>query len=732
MVKIQVRGSSTLALAKLNRYIHRQEFLAPQSWQETERNWLKPEIGHHLFGPVLEVAREAGITLELPQLPNKEGVADSLSDLRWVDEATFRTMLTILVQKGGKNSLVKAGEKTWQNESIGLGDIIFPFAETPFQIFSQLVEKVNQGARTFHLQLEKESKTRYELSLKVKDQTDTSYLLAIWLEGVLAASKILPFKMEYCRRRFMVGAEDFDQSLHLCRPEKKRVEPEITAKNSTYLIRWKKPLIRLKRGRKEKLARAKESLIKANDIITAQTNSLDSLHTRMAHQEAMLRGMVSLSEASKSVRSLNEVVNLIAGRICSDFGFDRSQIYLAMENELRVASVIDSLDPMWAQRVYAVCHKNPIKLDGRTKESRAYDTGKPIVINNPWGDMFVPQAQLDAWQSRAYLVVPMRGADRMVGIVLADHYYKRQTIQSEDVNKLVAVANMAGMAIDKLSLINRLEVKVAERTQELQRANKKLVELYEKARESDRMKSEFLANMSHELRTPLNSIIGFSKIILGGIDGELNKKQQEDLAAILNSGTHLLGLINDILDLSKIESGRVELNREEFDLIDLIRQVVTTGEGLIKDKSVKIEMNIDPNLSYVYADKTRIQQVLLNLLSNATKFTDEGKIYVSAKLENEQCYIAVTDTGMGIPEDKIDRAFDKFRQLDQGTARLRGGSGLGLTISKKFVEMHGGRIWVSSTEGVGSTFHFTLPLTKGNESSSSIKAKLPDEKNTVH
>ena len=664
---------------------------------------MKSEIAYSLYQPLWETIKEAGVSAE--KLPFKSDPTDN----QWIDETTFRELIGLLLRQAGKDRLVQAGRRIWLNEGLGFGELALPFFRDPHELLQQFVEQVNLRSRTFRLSLEKENDKRFVLSLQLFEPYPNSALLGLWLEGILLAAPTSPFRLRPLRREQLAADESFDQSWFLCAAENGR-EPAIQAKSCSYVVVWKRPLLRSGRLSLTDQSGIRTALTKTRELVTYQAGKLEQLQTRMAQQEELLQGIVALSEASKSVRSLQDLINLIATRVCSDFGFSRSQIYLARDDELVISAVIDPADPSWAQQIYAVCQSNPIRLDGRTEESRAFQTGKPVVVQNPWGNMFVPQAQEQAWKSRAYLIVPMRGADHMIGIILADYYHKRQTIQTEDANKLMAVANIAGLAIDKLGLIDRLEAKVTERTQELQRANKKLMQLYEKARETDRLKSEFLANMSHELRTPLNSIIGFSKILMKSIDGPVTTRQETDLNAILNSGTHLLGLINDILDLSKIESGRMELFKETFELNELVTQVAATSEGLIKEKPLKIVTQFDTAVPRVYADKMRLRQVLLNLVSNAIKFSERGQITLTTKADKSLFYVAVTDSGVGIPADKIEKAFEQFQQLDSGTARAQGGTGLGLTISKKFVEMHNGRIWVTSTEGVGSTFHVAIPL----------------------
>lgn len=241
---------------------------------------------------------------------------------------------------------------------------------------------------------------------------------------------------------------------------------------------------------------------------------------------------------------------------------------------------------------------------------------------------------------------------------------------------------------------------------------------FEDMRQADHMKSQFLANMSHELRTPLNSIIGFSRVILKGIDGDINDIQRQDLSSIYNSGQHLLGLINDVLDLSKIEAGKMELQFDDVNLIELINSVMATAVGLVKDKPIKLIHAMPESLPIISADSTRIRQVLLNFLSNAAKFTNEGSITIQAGESispdgEPELLVTVTDTGEGISEEDRDKLFQPFSQVDDSPTRKTGGTGLGLSICRSFMEMHKGRIGLSWSEvGQGSTFFFAVPVLK--------------------
>jgi signal transduction histidine kinase len=238
-------------------------------------------------------------------------------------------------------------------------------------------------------------------------------------------------------------------------------------------------------------------------------------------------------------------------------------------------------------------------------------------------------------------------------------------------------------------------------------------EIEEKGRElatASRHKSEFLANMSHELRTPLNAIIGFSEVLSDRMFGEINDKQAEYLSDILESGRHLLSLINDILDLSKIEAGRMELETTDFDLPSAIESTLMLVRERAHRRAITLERTIDERLGVVRADERKVKQVLLNLLSNALKFTPEGgRIDVRAAARDDAVEISVTDTGVGIAPEDQEAVFEEFRQVGAAAKKVEG-TGLGLAISRKFIELHGGRIWVNSHVGSGSTFSFTLPV----------------------
>jgi signal transduction histidine kinase len=242
------------------------------------------------------------------------------------------------------------------------------------------------------------------------------------------------------------------------------------------------------------------------------------------------------------------------------------------------------------------------------------------------------------------------------------------------------------------------------------RMNDELRRLYMELEAVSRHKSEFLASMSHELRTPLNAIIGFSQVLREEMFGPVNQKQAEYLDDIISSGNHLLSLINDVLDLSKVEAGQVELEIHPFSLLEALERGVVMVRERATEDGIQVGLVADPGVDVVEGDERRIKQVIFNLLSNAVKFTPAGgAVDVSASQVNGEVRISVADTGPGIASEDHDRIFEEFQQTDIGVAQ-RDGTGLGLTLSKRLVELHGGRIWLESKLGKGSTFVFTLPV----------------------
>jgi signal transduction histidine kinase/DNA-binding response OmpR family regulator len=306
--------------------------------------------------------------------------------------------------------------------------------------------------------------------------------------------------------------------------------------------------------------------------------------------------------------------------------------------------------------------------------------------------------------------VPMQGSDEIGQLATAfNHMAESLDGMTQAQQQRLTELSAAYAQIEQLNI--GLEAKVEERTETLRRQQTQLQEMNAHLEIANRHKSEFLANMSHELRTPLNAIIGFSEVLLEHMFGDLNERQDEYLNDILSSGQHLLSLINDILDLSKVEAGKMELERGMFDLKHLLEGSLVMIKERALAHNITLSLDLADDFSVITGDERKIKQVLFNLLSNAVKFTrDRGQVGIRAYGVPDAVEIAVWDTGIGIPVEEQERIFEEFQQVGHGLAGKTEGTGLGLALAKKFVEMHGGRMWVTSTSGEGSTFAFTLPL----------------------
>jgi signal transduction histidine kinase len=318
---------------------------------------------------------------------------------------------------------------------------------------------------------------------------------------------------------------------------------------------------------------------------------------------------------------------------------------------------------------------------------------KEEVKLNPRIARYFETAEGELEAVKAALIVPLKVENKLNGILLLGEKLSGEIYDDQELDMLMLLATQAAISLENARLYEGLAA-----------SNARLLE-------ASRLKSQFLANMSHELRTPLNSIIGFSKVLINRLDGDLTERQEAYVRSVHNSSRHLLELINSILDFSRIEAGKFEMRPEKVDLHDVVDECIESSMPLVRDKRVKIEQDIPVELPPVDADRTRVKQVLLNLLSNAIKFTHSGRVLVQVRHEGDALHVSVADTGIGIAPGDLQRLFEPFQRLDNPLAQQADGTGLGLAISKKFVELHRGRIWAESRESHGSTFHFTLPLT---------------------
>ena len=296
----------------------------------------------------------------------------------------------------------------------------------------------------------------------------------------------------------------------------------------------------------------------------------------------------------------------------------------------------------------------------------------------------------DIGGGRTLLTVPMLKENELVG---AFAIYRQEVRPFTD-KHIALVQNFAAQAVIAIENVRLFD--------EIQDKSRQLAE-------ASQHKSQFLANMSHELRTPLNAVLGYTELILDSVYGEVPEKARSVLDRIQRNGRHLLGLINDVLDLSKIEAGQLNLTLADYSLKDVVRAAFSAVEPLAAEKKLKLKVKMPADLPRGRGDERRLTQVLLNLVGNAIKFTDTGEVRVTAKAVNGRFAVSVADTEPGIPEQERMRIFEQFHQIDNSNTKAKGGTGLGLAIAKQIVEMHGGRIWVESTLGKGSTFQMVLP-----------------------
>ena len=454
-------------------------------------------------------------------------------------------------------------------------------------------------------------------------------------------------------------------------------------------------ILTLRRGQ-DLSRRQREQYRQAYDTAMARNRALDRL-----------RGLAATLLAGSDLQILFlEVARAAADLLDAEAG----QVTLVVEEGrfLRIAAATGSLDPTSGELIpvdtslsgWVVTEAAPLNVDDIAADQR-----------------FAALPPLDRGNA---IIAPLVSVDVVIGTVGAFNRRDGRPFDEDDLQLLKILGDQAVVGIDRAQAINEIrqnEQALAQKNDELQRATQ--------------LKNEFLANMSHELRTPLNSIIGFSDLMLAGGTGEVSPDQQEYLEAVLRNGKHLLGLINSVLDLSKIEAGHMALELASTDVRQAIHRVVADSSSLRSAKAQECVVVMDDNDDLtILADDIRVRQILFNLLSNASKFTPEkGTITLSAVrtraplplpsdragdqvrlLTREAVWISVIDTGIGIQTDHMPKLFQEFSQVDASASRRAQGTGLGLALSRKFVELHGGTIGAESIHGMGSTFWFILPV----------------------
>jgi signal transduction histidine kinase len=335
--------------------------------------------------------------------------------------------------------------------------------------------------------------------------------------------------------------------------------------------------------------------------------------------------------------------------------------------------------------------RNPITPGRHSISARAALERRTVQVPDVQADPEYAYVTRDVDPIRTTLAVPMLKGDQLVGTITI-YRLEVKPFTEKQVALVETFADQAAIAIENVRLFD-----------EIQDKSRQLAE-------ASQHKSQFLANMSHELRTPLNAILGYTELITDNVYGEPPEKMRTVIERITRNGKHLLGLINDVLDLSKIEAGQLKLDLADYSISDVVNGVYSAVEPLAVDKKLAFKVEMPQALPAGRGDERRLTQVLLNLVGNAIKFTDQGEVAIMASAENGSYSLAVRDTGPGISAADQKKLFQEFQQADNTTTKKKGGTGLGLAISKRIIEMHGGRIWVESRPGHGSTFSLTLPI----------------------
>ncbi|MBN1977118.1 MAG: GAF domain-containing protein [Anaerolineae bacterium] len=422
--------------------------------------------------------------------------------------------------------------------------------------------------------------------------------------------------------------------------------------------------------------------------VAQRTALLQSANYQIQRRAIQMQASVEVGQAVTSILDSDQLLEQVVRVVRSRFVYSRVAVYTAngKGDLLHLRACVGEAESSGPSgRFYDA--SVPVDVPGPV--GKAFREGETVVETHPIPITVGPPASYVSSE----IALPLRLGDRILG-VLDVQSTDEEGVDEDDVSVLQNVASQITIALENA------------RAYAVER------EAVERLKDLDQSKRRFLSNMSHEFRTPLTNILGFSRLMLKGISGPLTEQQQDDLQIVYQDSQHLLGLINDLLDISHIEAGLMELEFQEVDLVQLIHSVMATVSALVRDREVELHQEIAPDIPMMKVDVARIRQVLLRLLANAAKFTEEGVITVRAWPTDGEVRVSVSDTGVGIlPEDR-ERIFRRFEQGTMENGRRPDGAGLGLALSKEFVEMHGGRIWVESEVGKGSTFTFSLPLSR--------------------
>jgi len=470
-------------------------------------------------------------------------------------------------------------------------------------------------------------------------------------------------------------------------------------------------------GTYNEMAKALKRTLDERERVAAELRDLNrSLEDRIRERTSQLHELYRLGVSMQEPLPLRERLDLVLKGVQEIIGFDRVIVWLPDQEETHFDMAAAAGFPPSLPKAVRVPMSDDVPALARAYRDRVEIIVEGLPAIPAELRVKPPYQRMAALRSRDFVVMPLISRGRSIGVFAADNAVSRKPI-APSLDLFRIFASQAAVAIENAQLFREVE-----------EANRQLAL-------ASRHKSEFLANMSHELRTPLNAILGFTELIIDGVYGEVAEELRRSIEDIHVNGRHLLKLVNDVLDLSKIEAGRMQLSLSEYAVHELIDSVISATRSLAAERHHELVSRVEEGLPPAFGDSKRLTQVLMNLVGNAIKFTPHGgSISVTAKcVRSAECgvrsatdtssplaprpsdtgdviEIAVADTGIGIPADELESIFSEFRQVDSSMTREHGGTGLGLSIARRFVEMHGGTIWAESRVGHGSVFYLRIPL----------------------
>lgn len=467
---------------------------------------------------------------------------------------------------------------------------------------------------------------------------------------------------------------------------------------------------------------------------------LDSLESRVLMRTEQLETLATLGERFNAILDVDQLMVELVNQVQDKFGYYHVQVYLLQEENLVMVSGVGEV----GAQMKAAGHHIPLHAETSLVALAARGPQLVKVDNVRDAANWLPNPLLP--DTRCEMAVPITNEGRLLGVLDVQEDEIAALDQGDD-HLLRSLASQIGIALENAQLLAERQITI-QKLQQIALENAQLLAerqlTIQKLRQTDEAKSRFITMISHELRTPLNAINGFTELLLMGLSGELSEDAKQDIQLIHNNGQHLTSLINDVIDITQIETGQTQISPESIDAATVVRDVLADTSSLTADKPIDIKSQIEADLPHVLADATRLKQILLDLMANALKFTHEGKITVAVERcddtvnqqelrqpsENRQLSLSnptsassvcvtsdhvkfsVSDTGIGIAPEKLEFIFELFEQADMSDSRQYGGLGVGLFICKQLVDLHGGEIGVQSEEGVGSTFWFTMPIEK--------------------